>query len=305
MELRHLRYFVAVAEEQNVTRAATRVHISQPALSRQIRDLEEELGIELFVRGANAVRLTEAGQAFLQDCRAILAGINAAVSKARRNQCDTVRVGYAASPTAEILIQVLKRFEAAHPFVTVTLHGMTSRGLVEGLRKNAIDVALAVSLSAREFAGLAVEDIGAYEARVAFPKGHRFEQLRRVPLAEIAREPLVALARDEHPEARAGLLKILSAYVDAPTIAMECDGALSLVAAVESGKGIALDFRTLSIVAGKRIVLRPVSPAPPLLPIAVVYRKERLAPAAASFVEVVTATTQGKARLSGKPLLAV
>lgn len=83
MELRHLRYFVAVAEEENVTRAAARLHISQPPLSRQIRDLEAELGIALFEHSAKAVRLTEAGQVFLNEARAVLQRVNEAVQTAK------------------------------------------------------------------------------------------------------------------------------------------------------------------------------------------------------------------------------
>src|ERR1700756_1659736 len=102
MELRHLRYFVAVAEEQNVTQAAKRLHISQPPLSRQIRDLEMEMGLALFERGANAIRLTEAGRIFLLEARAVLQRAEDAVSftksMANRKQSG-VRVGSSACAT--------------------------------------------------------------------------------------------------------------------------------------------------------------------------------------------------------------
>lgn len=106
MELRHLRYFVAVAEEQNVTQAAKRLHISQPPLSRQIRDLEMEMGLVLFERGANAIRLTEAGRIFLLEARAVLQRAEDAVSftksMANRKQSG-VRVGSSACSTFEII----------------------------------------------------------------------------------------------------------------------------------------------------------------------------------------------------------
>src|SRR5664279_412032 len=111
MELRHLRYFVIVAEEQNVTRAAERLHVSQPPLSRQIRDLEQELGVDLFRRTAKSLTLTEAGKIFLVEARAVLLRAEKAVLTVRAvaaNERGQLRVGYAPSLTVEILPQALR-----------------------------------------------------------------------------------------------------------------------------------------------------------------------------------------------------
>src|SRR5437016_75278 len=113
MELRHLRYFVAVAEEENVSRAALKLHVSQPALSRQVRDLEEELGFELLERSAKSVRLTNGGRAFLDEARAVLQRAEAAVKKARAvadGEDGELHIGYAPSLTARILPPTLRRF---------------------------------------------------------------------------------------------------------------------------------------------------------------------------------------------------
>ncbi len=289
MELRHLRYFLAVAGEQNVSRAALRLHISQPALSRQIRDLEAELGTALFERSANLVRLTDAGKTFQQECTLILQRVDDAVRKVKQGKQEQVRIGYASSPTSEILPRALALFQKSHPNIAFTLHDMSSRGLLNSVRENKIDVALTVSVSPGDFTGLGVEEIAAYEIRVAMPKGHRFEKLKKVPLAEVAREPNVTWSRDEHPEGYAFLQKIFSPYIDTPNISIECDGAPSLINAIESGKGIAVVFETLSKIAGKRLVLRPVTPAPPLLPISIIYDKDRLTPAVNKFVAAVRA----------------
>ena len=106
MELRHLRYFVSAAEAENVSRAALKLHVSQPALSRQIRDLEEELGFALFKRSAQSVRLTEAGKTFLSEARAVLQRADEAVTSARAIATGgrtELHVGYAPSPTARIM----------------------------------------------------------------------------------------------------------------------------------------------------------------------------------------------------------
>jgi len=118
MELRHLRYFVAVAEEQNVTRAAVRLHVSQPPISRQIRDLEDELGIALFNREAKTVRLTEAGRVFLTEARIILQRADDAVQMAKAvagGKHGEIHVGYAPSLTVELLPQALKYFRESNP----------------------------------------------------------------------------------------------------------------------------------------------------------------------------------------------
>src|ERR1017187_3864632 len=112
MELRHLRYFVAVAEEENVSRAALKLHVSQPGLSRQIRDLEDEIGFQLFERSAKSLRLTEAGKIFLNEARAVLLHAEDAVKKARAVSGGTtgeINVGYAPSLTGQILPSALRK----------------------------------------------------------------------------------------------------------------------------------------------------------------------------------------------------
>src|SRR5437870_5076913 len=115
MELRHLRYFIAVAEEENVSRAALKLHVSQPALSRQIRDLEDEIGFPLLERSAKSVHLTEAGRAFLPGAREVLQQAEQAVKTARaiaEGGSGELHVGYAPSLTARILPQTLRAFQA-------------------------------------------------------------------------------------------------------------------------------------------------------------------------------------------------
>src|SRR5436190_5066214 len=115
MELRHLRYFIRVAEEENVSRAALKLHVSQPALSRQIRDLEEELGFLLLERSAKSVRLTDAGRIFLIEARAVLQRADDAVKTARavaKGKRAELHVGYAPTLTARILPQTLRVFQA-------------------------------------------------------------------------------------------------------------------------------------------------------------------------------------------------
>ena len=292
MELRHLRYFIAVAEEQNITRAAKRLHVSQPPLSRQIRDLESSIGAKLFDRGGKSIRLTEAGRLFLMEARSVLQRADEAteliraVALGRRGQ---VRVGYATSPTVEILPRALRIFLRSHPHVRVHLREMTTQGMLNELRARTLDAAMIVSISPSDFEGLTTEELGRYSIRVAVHKKHRFARMKEVTLKEVAREPLIMWSRRDYPEAHAGLAKILSPYTRAPKIVDEYDTVMSLIAAVEAGRGAALVFQSLSLIAGQRVILRPLNPSPPPLPIAIAYRPDEMSAATAAFVEAAKA----------------
>lgn len=287
MELRHLRYFVAVAEELNFTRAAARLHVSVPPLSRQIRDLERELGIELLVRNTRSVHLTEAGRLFQLEAVAVLQRTDeaiASVAALTQSHRGRVRVGYAASPTVEILPRALRRFHKMKPNAHVELHDMSTQAMLRGLRERTLDVALIVSVAPLEFAGLTVEEVATYPVRVATHPEHRFTRLRRVRLRDVAREPLVTFSRDEYPEAHRALAKILAPYTRAPNIVAEYDTFVSLIAGVEAGRGVALVFEPAGRLAGERLVLRPLDPEPPPLPISVAYRSERASAMTLGFV---------------------
>jgi DNA-binding transcriptional LysR family regulator len=137
VELRHLRYFVAVAEMENVSRAALKLHVSQPALGRQIRDLEDEIGFLLFERTAKSVRLTAAGRAFLNRARVLLQDADEAVKKARAvaaAEPSELHVGYSPTPVAEFLPKALRAFQRSVPNVHVRLHDVSHEAIVDGLR---------------------------------------------------------------------------------------------------------------------------------------------------------------------------
>ena len=195
MELRHLRYFVAVAEEQNVTRAAARLHVSQPPLSRQIRDLEDELGVALFDHGAKAVRLTEAGRVFLTEARAVVQRADEAVQTVKAvasGQRGEIHVGYAPSLTVELLPRALRFFQEANPGVRVQLHDLSTQEMLRGLRDGKLHVALLIQLSAKVLAGLVFEELHRYAVCVAVHPAHPLARARKVGLEQVANERLIA-----------------------------------------------------------------------------------------------------------------
>jgi DNA-binding transcriptional LysR family regulator len=195
MEMRQLEYFVAVAEEQNFTRAAERVHISQSGVSAQIRRLERELGAELFHRSARTATLTVAGKAALEHARAALAAADA-VGQAVAEVTDLIRgrltVGMVIGCTLTPLFDALATFRQAHPGVEISLLEDTSDRLVEGVRAGTLDLALIGTATATP-EGLDALTIISERLVTAVPAGHPLAKQRRVTLRDLAAHPIVCM----------------------------------------------------------------------------------------------------------------
>src|SRR6185437_8867534 len=147
MELRHLRYFVAVAEAENVSRAALKLHVSQPGISRQVRDLEDEIGFQLFERSAKSIKLTSAGRSFLTEARAVLQRADEAVKTARAiatGEVGELHVGYAGSPTVRLLPPTLRAFQNESPQVRVRLHDLSTEEMLAGINHAAAPAPAAI-----------------------------------------------------------------------------------------------------------------------------------------------------------------
>jgi DNA-binding transcriptional LysR family regulator len=288
MELRHLRYFIAVAEAENVTRAALKLHVSQPGLSRQVRDLEDELGFALFKRSAKSVKLTEAGAVFLKEARAVLERAGEAVQAARAvatGRRGEVHIGYAPSLTARILPPTLRAFQTVAPGVRVKLHDLATEEMLTGLRTGKLHLALMVKPDAARMRGFQFHELARDPFRVAVSPKHALGRRRSVSLAQITREPLVIYSRQEYPEYYASLAEVFSAVKATPVVAEEHDSVTSLIAAVEAGNGIALVSESVSCIAGVRLRLIPLSPAPDPYRIGAAWVRGNLAPPAEMFLE--------------------
>lgn len=277
MELRHLRYFVAVAEEENVSRAALKLHVSQPGISRQIRDLEDEIGFPLFERSAKSVRLTEAGKVFLAEAREVLLHADEAVKKARAvsgGQSGELNVGYAPSLTVQILPPALRAFQDQFPNVRVTLHDLSTEEMLAQLGEQKLHVALSVRPPAKLLRGLRFQELARYALRVAVAPNHPLAKTKAVTLAQLAAEPLIAYTRKDYPEYHEMLGELFAPVGRKPRIAGEHDGASSLMADVESGRGVALVPECLSCMAGERLRLIPLRDGPPPIPVVAIWRKD-------------------------------
>jgi DNA-binding transcriptional LysR family regulator len=285
MELRHLRYYIAVAEAVNVSRAALKLHVSQPALSRQIRDLEDELGFQLLERSAKSVRLTDAGHAFLAEARAVLQRAEDAVKVARAvaTSGGELHVGYAPSLTVRILPPTLRAFQIELRDVRVRLHDLSTEEILSGLREGKLQIAFLVRPTRSMLRGMRFENLLQDSPRLALAPNHRLASQRTVTLAEAAQEPLIAYTRKDYPEYHEYLAEILAAIKMKPRIAEEHDSVSSLIAAVEAGCGVALTPESLACFAGPRLKLMALSPAPKPFVVGAAWPAAGLTPAAERF----------------------
>ena len=289
MELRHLRYFVAAAETENVSRAALKLHVSQPALSRQIRDLEDEIGFCLLERTAKSVRLTDAGRKFLTDARALLQHADEAVTRARAvasAEPSELHVGYSPTPTAEILPKTLRAFQQAMPNVHVRLYDWSDRDILDGVRDGRLQLGLIVPPSK----GSALHDLRFQElfherVCVAVAPQHPFATRRSIPITEVAAEPLIGLTREDYPNYYDNLSIIFSKLKQKPRMVEEHDSFSGIISAVEAGTGVAIVVDVLGHSFGNRVKLLRLTPEPKPISIGIAAPKGRLGRAAEKFWE--------------------
>ncbi len=281
MELRHLRYFVAVAEEQNVTRAAARLHVSQPPLTRQIHDLEDELGVALFERSGKSIRLTDAGRVFLNEARAALKRVDEAVQTVRAvaaGKHGELHLGYAPSPTVEILPKLLRALQKKFPGVRVMLHDHSSPEMLAGLREGRLHAALMMQPTKQAARGITFEKLRTYPIGVAVPANHAFGRRRGVTAQDLLAEPVVAYSRQEYPDYHEFIARTLGAKARKLRITEECDSGSSLIAAVEAGKGICICSSIFTTTTGRRLKFIPLVPAPPPAVVGIAYRARHVPP---------------------------
>jgi DNA-binding transcriptional LysR family regulator len=237
MELRHLRYFLAVGESLSFTKASAQLRIAQPALSRQVQALEDEIGVDLMKRSPRGVTLTAEGKLFLEEARELLSRAEASVEKVRalaRGHYGELRIGYSPSPTVEILPPALAAFQKAFPRVNVLLHDASRREAVDGLQNGTLELAIMPELSNLKTEGIEFEALRSYPYCVALAPKHPLTRLKAIPLEKMAAEPIVGFARKDYPEYFPFIERLFFPLGVKPRIVVECDSASSLITAVET-----------------------------------------------------------------------
>lgn len=288
MELRHIRYFIAVAEELNFTRAAERLRTAQPSLSQQIRDLEEEVGTPLLERTKRRVALTAAGRAFLDEARLVMAQTQRAVMMARRAaQAEQKKLTIGFLPSAEVKIfpSVLSSIRALYPDIQVELRHMTTAEQRDALTTGSIDIAF-MRLPVDEIA--MVYDVVLMErVVVVLPESHPLARLDEIPLESLAEFPYLRVA----PNHAGNLHEITENHCRAMGVPLrplqDVENVLTLLTLIGMGIGFGLLPDYAEHLVFKNVTTRRLAGPAPMVELAMVRRADRDFAALSGFVDLV------------------
>jgi DNA-binding transcriptional LysR family regulator len=290
MELRHLRYFVAVAEAENFTKAAARLHLAQPALSRQVLALEEEIGVDLLKRTPRGVMLTAEGKLFLDRVYGILRQTDEAVAEVRaltRGEAGELHIGYGPLPTIELLPPAMAAFRKAAPQVKVTLHDMGGEEMIVGLREGVLELAVGPHPGLEE-QGIAFECLKRYPYRVVCAPEHPLAKKKSATLQEAQAAGLIVYQRKGFADYHSRIRKLLAVKTIAPYIVQECDGGPSLLTAVDMGLGVAILHDVARLTASPRLKFVPIKPEPQPIEIGILHAQDGdLTPAGAKLIQIL------------------
>lgn len=287
MELRHLRHFVALAEEEHFGRAAERVFVVQQALSNSIRNLEEEVGVPLVLRTTRRVQLTPAGQEFLVGARQTLAQAAQTVERARRaarGEVGRLTVGFVSGLAFGGLPEIVRRFRELYPNVAVDLRELTAQEQEAGLRGGGIDIGLML-LPVRD-PGLDARALWRQPLVAALPAGHVLARKRRLHISDLRNEPFVFFPRHLRATYFDQVMRWTSGAGFTPNVVQEAIEVPTLLSLVAAGVGVFLPIQFFSRLALPGVVYRPIENAPLVEIVAVWNRAEAHRPILRAFLTV-------------------
>ncbi len=295
MDLRHLRYFQAIAEELSFSRAARRLNVVQPALSRATKELEAELGAALFARNRRVVKLTAAGKVLLADVALLFERLDQTVRRVRRTaagQVGELRLGYIGPPTQRFLGRLLAEYARRCPEVTVHLEERTPERVWEMVARGRLDVGLTRPVLAHATLRMQMLPLRQERLCAAVPHNHPWAARKSVPWRSLSSEPLILLARRESAGLHDEILATCRRNGFAPKIAHAPSLIGTILRYVESGAGVGIIPECLTETdPSKRWQAVRLNP-PQTIPLVMVWRDIDLEPPAAAFCELVAEWTR-------------
>lgn len=291
MELRHLRYFVMAAEEANISRAASRLNVSQPAVSRQIKDLEEEFGVALFERAHNGLRLTSAGESALAHALEILRQssvmMEAMEAIARKSHAVSIKVGFLPTALPGFLVEGMRRFNRIYSNVCVQIFEMPPREQEAALRNGEIDVALIGDPSPEVRQDFRVETVRKTEMAIVVPNDHRLAKRRSAELSELGDEVFLSLSEKHFPSRPQLMADLFSRAGIDPEVAIHANGLSELLGLVGGGMGVAMAPADLEQLPHGGVVFIKMKKPKHTLLFSAAWRREGDSSAIEKFVEVL------------------
>lgn len=289
MDLRHLKYFIAVAEELNIGRAALRLHISQPPLTRQIRQLEEELGVQLLLRTPRGVELTHAGEVFLGEARNVRALLEQAVEKARRageGKLGRLDIGIFGTGIISAIPRMLQQFRAGYPDVRVVLHTLGKDEQIEALRQKRLDVAF--NRIVKPQPDLQSELILSEPVYLALNRDHPLAAAASVSFQALAGQPLILYPTGTPPNFVDRVVSLCRERGFTPDISQVVGDAITAIALVAGGFGLSVVAESATSLQLPGVVYRPFADAPDAnLDLSCIYRKDDASPLLHAFLGVI------------------
>ena len=286
MDLRHLRYFVAVAEELSFTRAAERLRIAQPPLSQQIRQLEEELGVCLLLRTRRHVELTESGRIYLRHARQILRSVETAAvdaQRAQRGEIGELAVGFFEHTSYTILPPILRAYRERYPEVNVQLRWFPVVAQVDALLRGDVDI----SFTRPVFGSAEINRkiILSEPFVIAMHADHPFAREKSIPITACADENIIAYSQKSAPDFHAMITGMCAAAGFAPRIATEVAQVYTALGLVSSGAGIAFVPASVRRVQVEQVVYRPLVDAAPAVQVLLAWIEQQPSSLMAAFIE--------------------
>ncbi|MGN6701406.1 MAG: LysR substrate-binding domain-containing protein [Burkholderiaceae bacterium] len=296
MELRHLRYFVAVAEELSFTRAAERLHIGQPPLSQQIQALESEIGAVLLDRTRRWVRLTDAGKLFLEDARRILALSASAAKTANRahvGELGQLKIGFTRStPYTPTFPKIINAYRRQFPNVTLVLQELATMRQLSAIHSEALDIGFIRTPEWETPAGLRFSTLSEHPLSVVVPTHHGLARKRRVRIEDVREEEFVMFPRDEGTTLTPQIYRLCADAGFAPKVTMEAREAATVIGLVAAGCGITILPDLFSCMGIKGAVFKLIDSPTAISEYLLASREKEASPVALAFLRV--AAEEGK-----------